>query len=120
MKNGIVADESLDFEVINQLRLNGIFVISILEAYSGANDVEVLSIAQREGLLLITEDKDFGELAYRQKHEHNGIMLIRLAHIPRQERIKIIVRSIIKYKSKMDGAFSVLSSSGLRIKDSSL
>ncbi|MDP3434810.1 MAG: DUF5615 family PIN-like protein, partial [Bacteroidota bacterium] len=63
----LVADESVDFGIICRLREIGIEVISISEDFSGIKDSEVLKIAADYKYLLITEDKDFGELAYRLK-----------------------------------------------------
>jgi len=41
-------------------------------------DHEVLEIARAEDRILITNDKDFGELIYRQQLEHTGVILFRL------------------------------------------
>ena len=73
-------------------------------------------VANSEKLLLVTEDKDFGELAYRLKLEHNGILLIRLRDLPRNERVALACEIIKNYFDKLNGNFSVLSKSGLRIK----
>jgi predicted nuclease of predicted toxin-antitoxin system len=59
----LVADESVDSGIIRQLRKIGINVISISENSSGIKDNEVLKIADKNQCLLITEDKDLGELA---------------------------------------------------------
>ncbi len=114
----IVADESLDFGIIIRLRQKGVNVISIYEDFSGINDTEVLKIAIENQGLLITEDKDFGELTYRLKHEHKGILLIRLSDIPRKDQINIVPDIIEKHHVKLENNFSVLSKRGLRIKTS--
>ena len=112
----LLADESVDFEIISDLRLKGIVVISVLEDYTGIKDTQVLKLAHDNQYLLVTEDKDFGELAYRFKLKHCGIMLIRLTDIPRMERIQLASETIEKYFDKMTDNFSVLTSKGLRIK----
>ena len=112
----LLADESVDFGIINNLRQKGIIVISILEDYAGIKDTEVLKLAQEMQYLLLTEDKDFGELTHRLKLEHCGIMLIRLNDIPRNERIHLASETIEKYFDKMTDNFSVLTSKELRIK----
>ena len=65
---------------------------------------------------LITEDKDFGELAFRLKFDHSGIVLIRLSEVSRKERIKIASNTIEKYFDKFKNNFSILTKNGLRIK----
>ena len=112
----LLADESVDFGIIKSLRLKGIDVVSILEDYSGIKDTEVLKIAQDNQYLLITEDKDFGELTYRLNLKHCGILLIRLIDLPRNERMPLITQMIESYYEKMKGNFSVLTTKGLRVK----
>lgn len=114
----LVADESVDFGIINELKHKGIEVISITELYSGIQDTEVLKISNSKKCLLITEDKDFGELTYRLKLEHNGVLLIRLNDISRGERIQLASEIIEKYFDKLQNSFSVLTKRGLRIKPS--
>ncbi len=115
-KMNLVADESVDFGIINNLRKQGIIVLSICEDFSGIKDTEVLNIALDRQCLLITEDKDFGELTYRLKLRHFGILLLRLSDVPRKERIQLASEIIEKYYDKMNGNFSVLTKNGLRIK----
>ena len=72
----LVADESVDFGIIKLLRENKIEVLSIAHQKKGISDIEVLNIANENKCLLITEDKDFGELTHRLKLKHYGILLI--------------------------------------------
>ena len=59
-----LADENVSRLVIERLRADGFEVISIGESRSGATDKDVLAAADAEGCILITEDRDFGELAH--------------------------------------------------------
>ena len=112
----LVADESVDFGIIKDLRRNGISVFSISEDFPGIKDIDVLQISHERNCLLITEDKDFGELTYRLKLKHKGILLIRLSDIPRKERIKLATKTIEKHFDKLKNHFSVLTKIRLRIK----
>ena len=112
----LVADESVDSGIISLLRQMGITVVSISEISSGIKDSEVLKIASKNQYLLITEDKDFCELAYRLKLVHHGILLIRLSDTPRKERIVIVSDTIGKHYDQLLRNFSVISKTGLRIK----
>ena len=114
----IVADESVDYGVVISLRNKGFDVLSISESHSGIEDVEVLSIAVQNQSILITEDKDFGELTYRLKKVHKGILLVRLVDIPRAERIEVVVETISDHLKDLQNNFSVLDKRGLRIKTS--
>ena len=112
----LVADESVDFGIISQLRRIGITVVSISEDCPGIKDTEVLKIAADRQCLLITEDKDFGELTYRLKLVNSGILLIRLSDMARKERIKLVTAIVEKNFDKLNRNFSVLTKNGLRIK----
>ncbi len=112
----VVADESVDFGIITGLREIGFQILSILEDHSGIKDEDVLRIAVKEKGLLITEDKDFGEIIYRLKQRHMGILLIRLTDMPRRERIELVVEIIVRHINDLRNNFSVLDRRGLRIK----
>ena len=112
----LVADESVDSGIIIGLRQKGIKVFSIAEEFRGITDSAVLKTANDQNCLLITEDKDFGELAFRLKFEHKGILLIRLSDLPRKDRITTAIESISKFADQMTDNFTVLNRNGLRIK----
>lgn len=58
----LVADENCDFSIVLELRAAGYDVVSITERMPGADDQTVIDFARSERRLLITEDKDFGQL----------------------------------------------------------
>jgi len=68
----LVADESIDSGITEGLRKKGINIFSIAEESGGIKDTEVLELAVKNNALLITEDKDFGELAFRLKFQHGA------------------------------------------------
>lgn len=119
MKKRVVADESVDFGLIVKLREAEFEVISISEKFAGIDNPKVLEIAVKEHVILITEDKDFGELTFRLKKNHYGILLIRLSDVPRKERLIVATKFIQDYYSALQNHFSVLTKNGLRIKKTS-
>ena len=114
----IVADESVDYGIIISLRQKGFEVISVMEDFSGITDNDVLKIAEDNKCLLITEDKDFGELTYRLKLKHYGILLVRLSDLVRQDRIETAIQAIELHFDKLKNNFTLLNKKGLRIKKS--
>ena len=60
----IVADESVDWPIVERLRRDGHEVIAILETCPGAPDARVLEIANASEAILLTADHDFGELVF--------------------------------------------------------
>jgi len=73
----IVADEGVDRQVVEQLRRENHEVIYVAELAPGISDDEVLQLANERGAVLLTADKDFGELVFRLNRTSGGIMLIR-------------------------------------------
>lgn len=62
----LLADESVDRQIVEQLRLDNHDVLYIAEMEVGIADEQVLAIANRENVLLLTADKDFGELVFEE------------------------------------------------------
>jgi predicted nuclease of predicted toxin-antitoxin system len=69
-----LADENVSRLVIERLQASGFDVTSIGETRSGASDKDVLEAADVEGCILITEDRDFGELVIRQRLGVRGMI----------------------------------------------
>jgi len=75
----LLADENIEQQVVERLRQDGHAVLYVAEMEPGIPDELVLQRANDERSMLITGDKDFGELVFRQGLVHLGVVLIRLA-----------------------------------------
>ena len=113
----IIADESVDYAIIQELRASGFKVYSILEQSPGISDTEVLLLSDKINCILLTEDKDFGELTHKMNKRHQGIILIRIMGVSRSEKILMAIEYIKSNFSKLAGRFSVLTRHGIRIKE---
>ena len=72
-------NENVSGTVIRTLRRGGHDVLSAKESMRGESDPAILEPARREGRLLVTHDKDFGELAFRSRLPAEcGVVLFRL------------------------------------------
>ena len=69
----ILADEGVDFPVVQRLRSDGHEVLYVAEMDPGVSDEKVLAAANDKGALLLTADKDFGELVYRLRRISWGL-----------------------------------------------
>jgi predicted nuclease of predicted toxin-antitoxin system len=75
----ILANENVPGPVVAGLRSAGHDVLWVKEAMAGAKDHEVLARGQAEARLVVTFDKDFGELAVRSGlPAESGVILFRL------------------------------------------
>lgn len=91
-----LADENVSSLVTERLRSEGFNVTSVAQMLPGMSDKRVLEAASREGCILITEDRDFGELVVRQKLAVEGVILLesdRLSNVGEAERVSQVVRS---------------------------
>jgi predicted nuclease of predicted toxin-antitoxin system len=73
----ILADESVEGEIVARLRSEGHDVAYVPETTAGIRDDEVLARANAEDRVLLTEDKDFGDLAFFYGSRSLGIVLLR-------------------------------------------
>jgi predicted nuclease of predicted toxin-antitoxin system len=73
-----LADECVDAGLVSHLRAAGHDVLYTAEIAASAEDREVIRRAQAERRILLTEDKDFGDLVFRQAQSVPGIVLLRI------------------------------------------
>lgn len=82
-------DESAEFPMAEHLRARGHDVTAVAHEYPHAlTDSEILAIGLDEGRIVITNDRDFGELVFRQGHSHSGIIFFRLKDVPLEVRLE--------------------------------
>ena len=75
----LLADENFPRSAVQMLRSHGHDVLWIMEETRGIDDRAVLSRATSERRILLTLDKDFDELVYRNKLKAPfGIILFRI------------------------------------------
>jgi Domain of unknown function (DUF5615) len=72
-----LADESCDFAVVRALRKAGHDVVAVAEISPRAEDSDVLERALKGKRVLLTEDKDFGQLVYASAASAGGVILFR-------------------------------------------
>jgi predicted nuclease of predicted toxin-antitoxin system len=113
----LVADESVAHPIVARLRADGHNVASIREIARGDSDEQVLVQSLNAESPLLTEDKDFGELVYRMAADHAGVVLIRLDSLSRATRVEIVSRAIRDHGPEFVDHFSVITPSGIRIRD---
>ncbi len=112
----ILADESVDLPVYEYLKQAGFSIEHISFKYSGSSDLQVLDIAYSNKLLLLTVDKDFGELAFRNKRPSNGIVLYRLSGLTNLQKSDIILRVFTEKGRELQSNFTVITKKQVRIR----
>lgn len=112
----LLADEGVDAPIVGTLRAEGHEVLYVAELRPGMKDPEVLALAREEGALLLTTDKDFGELVFRQGFLSTGVLLLRLEGLPPLEKADRVAWALREHGTELVGAFSVLDAKRLRIR----
>lgn len=112
----LLVDECCDAAMVASLRSDGHDVLFVIESLRGATDAEVLRRADEEGRILLTEDKDFGELVYRLKRPARGIILLRFDVDDRSLKVPRL-RSLLENQSdQVPGAFVVVDGEKIRFR----
>jgi predicted nuclease of predicted toxin-antitoxin system len=111
-----LADESVDQQIVDRLRQDGHLVWYVAEMKPGISDDTVLGLANREMALLLTADKDFGELVFRQRRLAPGIVLIRLAGLSPTNKAEVVASAINKHATELLQAFVVITPGTIRIR----
>ena len=88
----------------------------ISEISARAREEDVLRLALAEDALLVTVDKDFGELVIRHRLPTTGVLLCRTAQMPLDAEADLISRTIWERGEELLGAFSVLTPRNLRVR----
>lgn len=109
-------DESVDARLQGYLQRDGHDVTSIrLDHRPGMPDREVLAVARDEERVLLTNDRDFGELIFRQRLTHQGVILFRLQSVSLDAKLTAM-REVLLHHADQLGAFLVVSAAGVRVR----
>jgi predicted nuclease of predicted toxin-antitoxin system len=103
-----LADESCDFRIVRALREAGHDVIAISEFAKRMDDSSVINLSLREHRVLITEDKDFGQLVYAHGRASRGVILIRYPASLRERLCRDVVKLAEQGKERLGESFVVI------------
>ncbi len=79
-------------------------------------DEEIINIAALENRMVVTMDKDFGELVYHSFMKHCGVLLLRLEDATGAEKLKVVKHIMENYSSQMENCFCVFQNDKFRIR----
>ena len=112
----LCANENIGEDCVILLRQKGHDVLWIRESAPGSPDDEVLARAATEGRLLITFDKDFGELVFRRGMKASlGVVLFRIAQ-PSAAAIADRIATLLAARDDWQGHFSVVDDFAIRMR----
>ena len=110
-----LADESCDFAVVRALRAAGHDIAAVADISPQADDETVMDLAVRDERLLITEDKDFGQLVYANARASGGVVFLRFPAKARAAMAKAVVELVRRRGDHLLGRFVVVQPGRIRI-----
>jgi predicted nuclease of predicted toxin-antitoxin system len=112
----LLADEGVHRGVVDGMREAGFEIEYVAETKPGSSDGDVLETAKRNSAVLVTEDKDFGELVFRQRLTNRGVILLRMHGHSASQQTKALLDFVKNHGDTASDAFSVISATGFRIR----
>lgn len=112
----LLADEGVEAHIVARLRQDGHEVVYIAELEPGISDDVVLGRANELGALLLTADKDFGELVFRLRRVHAGVILLRLAGLSLEAKGDLVAAALQEHGAQSKDAFTVISPGVIRFR----
>jgi len=110
-----LANENFPRASIYRLRAMGHDVVSVLECAPGANDRQVLVKATSEKRVILTFDRDYGEMVYRLKlPAPSGIVYFHFNPITPEEPADQLIELLTAGNVSLSGMFSVIERGRLR------
>ena len=111
----VVVDARTRPQVARWVSALGHDVVSIYDEAPLLADVDILALAVREGRVVVTNDKDFGEMVYREQRQHCGVVLLRLANDRAAAKIAALERFLADTPNDMMGCFVVVTERSMRV-----
>jgi predicted nuclease of predicted toxin-antitoxin system len=110
-----LANENFPLASIRLLREGGYPVVSVVEKFPGINDRGVLEFAKKNSLVILTFDRDYGELIYRFKLvPPAGVVYFRFSPSTPEEPATILLNIMEKRVADFSGKFTVVEREGMR------
>jgi len=112
----ILADENCDRLIVNVLREAGYDVSYVVESGAGERDDELFRLASENGLVLLTDDLDFGHLAELATKLPSAVILTRLDPLGRAARSRRVLETLTMLGDDVLGQFVVIEPAQIKLR----
>jgi predicted nuclease of predicted toxin-antitoxin system len=109
-----LVDECIGPFVARWLREQGHEVFSVFDAAQGIGDGEVLTKAVAENWIVITNDKDFGEMIFRERRKHRGVVFMRLNDERSANKIEVLRQLLENHAERLPDSFVTVTETKVR------
>lgn len=111
-----VVDACCPARVVDALREAGHTVTYVATDMAGLKDVDILAYSVSEQQIVVTEDRDFCELVFRDKRPAVGIVLVRIPIENREEKPERVRHLFEHYSETLPGAMVTLTRTNIRVR----
>ena len=111
-----IVDVGVGHKVENVLKKSFSDVKSMWDVDPKAKDITILELAVKEERIIVTMDKDFGELVFNGRIEHTGVLLLRLDHANGEEKGMVVKKILESHLGDLKNNFCVYQNGKLRVK----
>ncbi len=110
-----LANENFPFPSIEILRSKGFELLSISESYSGISDTAVISLANKTSSIILTFDKDYGEIIFKSGiKKPPAVVFFRFKGTNPESAAEILLSLFDVKKLSLENAFTVIEIDGIR------
>jgi predicted nuclease of predicted toxin-antitoxin system len=110
-----MVDVGVGKKVEQWLREAGCDVLAVREINPHAGDKEILKLAEEDSRIVLTMDKDFGELVYLLGKAHTGVLVLRMEDANGDVKMNVVKNILQQHADKLAGNFCAYKDGTLRI-----
>ena len=112
----VLADENISRSIVIWLRDQGHDVLYAAESRVRTPDADLLTEAEAQRYVVLTEDKDFGELVFHERRNSHGVILLRLKDLTASERLARLQVVWADVEANLPGNFIVVIKTKMRLR----
>ncbi len=109
-----LVDECVDVALIASLQASGHDIVFVGNIEPAADDLAVMSRARQDHRLLLTDDKDFGELVFHRGGSVPGLVLLRIDQSMRSLRAERLFAAIERFGDGLFGRYTIIEEARFR------
>ena len=110
-----LVDECVGPSIVRWLKQQNYDTVSIYDDFSGMKYIHVLQKAFEENRILITHDNDFGELVFKYKYNHTGILFLKLFDQRPTATLHILIKVLKTHSNNLYQNFVIVTEVNIRI-----
>lgn len=112
----VIADENIDHQLIEAIRVAGIDVLSVYETSRGIRDEQIIETSRNPSRIILTEDKDFGEWVFAHGIQDVSVVFLRYTFAETALLKTILISLLTERSAELIGCFTTVTTKKVRIR----